>query len=65
VRHADHLLEIASELSHRRGPSPGRSRSPAGMRSIAERGAAGGGTARQAEAEFLAIGGWARPGRVP
>jgi len=57
VRHADHLLEIASELFPRRGPSPGRSRSSCGdalhrgREPPAE-------TARKAEAEFLAIGGW-------
>lgn len=58
VRHADHLLEIASELFPQAGPKP-RAFDVLlrGMRSIS------GGepppeTARRAEAEFLAIGGW-------
>jgi len=58
VRHADHLLEIASELFPQAGPKPRAFEVLLrGMRSIS------GGepppeTARRAEAEFLVIGGW-------
>ncbi len=58
VRHADHLLEVASELFPQAGPKPRAFEVLLrGLRSIA------GGEpppeiARRAEAEFLAIGGW-------
>ena len=58
VRHADHLLEIASELFPQAGPKPRAFEVLLrGMRSIAE-GEPPAETARKAEAEFLAIGGW-------
>ncbi len=58
VRHADHLLEIASELFPQGGGKP-RAFDVLlqGMHSIAE-GESPSETARRAEAQFLAIGGW-------
>jgi len=66
VRTADHLLEVASELFPQAGPKPRAFEVLLrGMRSIAE-GEPPAETARKAEAEFLAIGGWAPtwPGAV-
>ncbi|HEX8043856.1 DNA repair protein RecO, partial [Candidatus Deferrimicrobium sp.] len=58
VRHADHLLEIASELFPQAGPKPRAFEVLLrGMRSIAD-GEPPEENARRAEAEFLAIGGW-------
>jgi DNA repair protein RecO len=58
VRHADHLLEIASELFPQAGPKPRAFEVLlGGMRSIAD-GEPPAEIARKAEAEFLAIGGW-------
>jgi DNA repair protein RecO (recombination protein O) len=58
VRHADHLLEIASELFPQGGAKPRAFEVLlGGMRSIAD-GESPQETARRAEAEFLAIGGW-------
>jgi DNA repair protein RecO (recombination protein O) len=58
VRHADHLLEIASELFPQAGPKPRAFEALLrGIRSIAD-GEPPAGAARRAEAEFLAIGGW-------
>ena len=58
VRHADHLLEIASELFPQAGPKPREFEVLLrGMRSISD-GEPPPETARRAEAEFLAIGGW-------
>lgn len=58
VRHADHLLEIASELFPQAGPKPlAFDVLLRGIASIAE-GLPPPETARRAEAEFLAIGGW-------
>ncbi|MBS1245092.1 MAG: repair protein RecO [Deltaproteobacteria bacterium] len=58
VRHADHLLEIASELFPQAGPKPRAfDILLRGMRSIAD-GESPAETALRAEAEFLAIGGW-------
>ena len=58
VRHADHLLEIASELFPQAGPKPlAFDVLLRGIRSIAD-GELPPETARRAEAEFLAIGGW-------
>lgn len=58
VRHADYLLEMASELFPQAGPKP---RAFAillnGVRALA-RGEPAGETARRAEAGFLALGGW-------
>lgn len=58
VRHADHLLEIATELFPQAGPKP-RAFDVLlrGIRSIAE-GESPSETARKAEAELLVIGGW-------
>jgi len=58
VRHADHLLEIATELFPQAGPKHRVFEVLLrGMRSIAE-GEPPPETARWAEAEYLAIGGW-------
>jgi DNA repair protein RecO (recombination protein O) len=58
VRHADHLLEIASELFPQGGGKPRAFEVLLrGMRSIAG-GESPPEAARRAEAEFLAIGGW-------
>ncbi len=58
VRHADHLLEIASELFPQAGPKPRAFEVLLrGMRSIAD-GESPPETARKVEAELLAIGGW-------
>lgn len=58
VRHADHLLEVASELFPQAGAKPRAFEVLlGGMRSIAD-GESPPETARWAEAEFLAIGGW-------
>jgi DNA repair protein RecO (recombination protein O) len=58
VRHADHLLEIASELFPQGGAKPRAFEVLLqGMRSIAD-GEPPQETARRAEAEFLVIGGW-------
>lgn len=58
VRHADHLLEVASELFPQAGPKPLAFETLfQGIRSIAD-GEPPQETARRAEAEFLAIGGW-------
>lgn len=58
VRHADHLLEIASELFPQAGKKPKAFEILLrGLRSIAG-GELPSETARKAEAEFLAIGGW-------
>ncbi|GAB4238966.1 MAG: hypothetical protein OHK0028_16690 [Deltaproteobacteria bacterium] len=58
VRHADHLLEIASELFPQAGPKP-RAFDVllGGMESIAG-GESSAGTARKTEAALLSIGGW-------
>jgi len=58
VRHADHLLEIASELFPQAGPKPRAFEVLLrGIGSIAD-GEPPAEAARRAEAEFLAIGGW-------
>lgn len=58
VRHADHLLEIASELFPQAGPKPRAFEVLLhGIRSIAD-GESPPETARRVEAELLAIGGW-------
>jgi len=58
VRHADHLLEVASELFPQGGAKPRAFEVLLrGMRSIAD-GDPPPEAARRAEAEFLAIGGW-------
>jgi DNA repair protein RecO (recombination protein O) len=58
VRHADHLLEVASELFPQAGAKPRAFEVLLeGMRSLADGGSPAE-TARWAEAEFLAIGGW-------
>lgn len=58
VRHADHLLEVASELFPQAGPKPRAFEVLLrGLRSIAD-GEPPEENVRRAEAEFLAIGGW-------
>lgn len=58
VRHADYLLEVASELFPQAGPKPRAFEVLLrGMRSIAD-GEPPAVAARRAEAEFLVIGGW-------
>lgn len=58
VRHADHLLELASALFPQPGPKPRAfAHLLGGMRSLA-RGDSPAAVARKAEAAFLALGGW-------
>jgi DNA repair protein RecO (recombination protein O) len=58
VRHADHLLELASGLFPQAGPKPRAfAHLLGGMRALC-RGENPGSVARKAEAGFLALGGW-------